>query len=432
MPVARDRGWAANRPLVVHLGVLVLGFAVLAAVAARAWFFYDDWYFLRSLPEAAWAPHVGHWNAVPALVFMGLQRIFGMDHYLPFAVPAIVAHLTVVHLVWRLMLRAGVRPWLATAFSVLLTFLGAGAEALGWAVQIGFVGAIAAMLGAVLLVDRAPLTVRTGVLVAGLALVAVASSGTALPLLAVVVALGCVRHGVWRTALVAGTPVVAAGAWYLTQGRQDPAIDRAGSLAELLTVPQFAVTMLTDGLGRAFPVAVLGAAVFVALGTWWLFAVRGGADTTLAPRLLFLAAPVFALATGYSRIGAGLETATSSRYVYLVVVCIAPWMALGLDRLTRGAATGPALAIVLLVALWNAGGLALALSERIHRVNDTRAELAAAAAWIGDGRGCLADDERPSPRWAPDVTVVDVREWLDRGWYHPGTVAAPAPACSGP
>lgn len=425
----QDRRRAVSPPLVVHLGVLAVGFAVLAGVAARAWFFYDDWYFLRQLPQAAWAPHVGHWNAVPALVFTGIQRVFGMDHYLPFAVPAILAHLVVVHLLWRLMLRATVRPWLATAFSALLTFLGAGAEALGWAVQVGFVGAIAAMLGAVVLVDRVPLTTRRGVAAAGLALLAVASSGTALPLLLVAVLLTAVRHGAARTAAVLGLPVAVAATWYLTVGRQGPAPGRPSGLVEWLEVPQFAVTMLTDGFGRMFPVAVLGAVVVIALGTWWLFTLDPVGDATLAARLLFVAAPVFALATGCSRIGLGSEGATASRYVYLVVVCLTPLMALGLDRLTRRAATGPAVVLVLLVAAWNTGGLALAMSERIRRVDTTRAELAESAARIRAGAACLADDERPSPQWAPDVTVADVRAWLERGWYHPDDVAAPVPPC---
>lgn len=430
MPLARYRGWTANRPLVVHLGTLVAGFAVLAAVAGRGWFFYDDWYFLRDRPEAIWASHCGHLNAIPALVFMGIQRVFGMDEYLPFAVPAIIAHLAVVHLVWRITLRAGVRPWLATALSVLLTFLGAGAEALGWAVQIGFVGAVAAMLGVVVLVDGVPLTTRRAVGAAGLGLLAVASSGTALPLLVVAGLLSCVRHGLVRTAAVLGPAIAVAAAWYLTAGRQDAAPGRASGLREVLTVPQYAVSMLTDGLARVFPVAVVGVIVSVALGTWWLFTLRQPADGTLAARLLFVAAPVFALVTGYSRVGLGDDGATASRYVYVVLACLSPLMALGLDRVTRRTATGPVVAMVLIVAAWNMGGLALALAERIDRVDGTRAELAAAAAWIRDGGRCLADDERPSPRWAPDVTVGDVREWLDRGWYDPEPVAVPAPACS--
>lgn len=412
-------GARPSAPSVVHLGVLGVGLCFFAVAAARGWFFYDDWYFLRQRPEAVWEPHVGHWNAVPALVFLGVQRVFGMDHYLPFALPAILAHLGAVHLVWRLMLRASVRPWVATAVSVLLTFLGAGAEALAWAVQIGFVGAITAMLGAVLLLDRERLGVGRGVAVAVLALLAVASSGTSLPFLLVAFAISWLRHGGVRTVAVFAVPVAAAVGWFLVEGSAAGAPARATGLAELLTVPQYAVSMLTDGLGRVFPVATLGGLVAVALAVWWVFTCRSGERVTLAARLLFLAAPVFALLTGWSRVGHGLETATSSRYVYVVVVSVTPLMALGLDRLTRSVPTGPVVAIVLLVAAWNVGGAALALVERAHRVDQTRSELATAASVIRADPRCLADDARPSPQWAPDVTIADLRAWLGRGWYHP-------------
>jgi len=423
MPVVPDRLRTANAPLIAHLVVLVVGFVVFAAVAARGWFFYDDWYFLRRLPGVIWSPHVGHWSTVPALVFMAIQRLFGMDHYLPFAMPAILAHLGAVHLVWRIMLRARVRPWLATAVSVLLTFLGAGAEALAWAVQIGFVGAITGMLGAMLLLDRPRLTASRGAAAAALVLLSVASSGVSVPFVLVAVLLAWVRHGAVRTVAVFIVPVSACAAWFLIQGRAAPASGRASGIEQLLTVPQFAVSMLSDGLGRMFPVVVVGGVLFIALSMWWIFTFRSAETTALPAYLLFIAAPVFALLTGYSRIGNGLDTATSSRYVYVVVISIAPLMALSFDRMTRRTTIAPVVATVLIVAVWNMGGTALALIERIHRVDSTRAELAATAALIRAEPHCLADDDRPSPQWAPDVTVGDVRNWIEHGWYHP----APTP-----
>jgi hypothetical protein len=424
MPVVPDRLPTARGPLIAHLVVLAVGFVVFAAVAARGWFFYDDWYFLRS-PGVIWSPHVGHWNTIPALIFMAIQSLFGMDHYLPFAIPAVLAHLGAVHLVWRIMLRARVRPWLATAVSVLLTFLGAGAEALAWAVQIGFVGAITGVLGAMLLLDRPRLTASRGAAAAALVLLSVASSGTSLPFVLVAVLLAWVRHGAVRTVAVFIVPASAWAAWFLIQARTAPASGRASGIEQLLTVPQFAVSMLSDGLGRMFPVVEVGGLLFVALSTWWIFTFRSAETSALPAYLLFIAAPVFALLTGYSRIGISLDTATSSRYVYVVVISITPLMALAFDHVTRRTTIAPAVATVLIVAVWNMGGTALALIERIHRVDSTRAELAAAAALIRTEPHRLADDDRPSPQWAPDVTVGDVRNWIERGWYHP------APSSSG-
>jgi hypothetical protein len=429
MPVLRGRLSAQNAPLVAHIVVLAIGFVIFALVAARGWFFYDDWYFLGQLPGGIWSPHVGHWSTVPALIFLGIQRVFGMDDYLPFAVPAILVHLGAVHLVWRIMLRARVRPWLATALSVLLVFLGAGAEALAWAVQIGFVGAITGMLGALLLLDSTRLTLRRGILTSALVLVSLASSGVAFPFILVAVILAWMRHGALRTLAVFIAPLSAYVVWYFVEGRTEPTPDRASGLGQLLAVPQFAVSMLSDGLGRMFPIAVLGGLLFAALAIWWIFTVRAAGTSALLPYLLFIAAPVFALLTGYARIGNGLASATSSRYVYVVVIAITPLMALCLDRMTRRASITPVVALVLIVAAWNMGGSAIALTTRIHRTDSTRAELAASAALIRADPRCLAATDRPSPQWAPDVTVGDVRHWLDMGWYHPASVPAATTRC---
>jgi hypothetical protein len=429
MLVLRARLSAQNAPVVAHVVVLSVGFVVFALVAARGWFFYDDWYFLKQLPGVIWSPHVGHWSTVPALVFLGIQRVFGIDYYLPFAVPAILVHLGAVHLVWRIMLRATVRPWLATALSVLLVFLGAGAEALAWAVQIGFVGAITGMLGVVLLLDSPRLTFRRGVVTSALVLVSLASSGVAFPFILVAVILAWVRHGLLRTIAVFAAPLSAYLVWYLVQGRTEPTPDRASGLGQLLAVPQFAVSMLSDGLGRMFPIAVIGGLLFAALAIWWIFTVRAAGKSALLPYLLFIAAPVFALLTGYARIGNGLASATSSRYVYVVVVSITPLLALGLDRVTRRASVTPVVVVVLIVAAWSMGGTAIALSTRIHRTDSTRAELAATAALIRADPRCRAATDRPSPQWAPDVTVGDVRHWLDEGWYHPALTPAATTTC---
>lgn len=431
MPRIRDWLSAPGAPLVAHLVVLATGLIAFVLVAARSWFFFDDWYFLALDPEQIWKPHVGHWNTVPALVFLAIQRLFGMDHYLPFAVPAILAHLGAVHLVWRISVRVGVRPWLATAFSALLTFLGAGAEALAWAVQIGFVGAVVGMLGVVVLLDRQRLSLGRGASVATVLLLSLASSGVALPFVPAAFALAWLRHGLLRAAAVFVVPLSAFLAWYLALGRPGGGVGPWAGLESLARVPEYAVAMLSDGFGRMFPIIVLGGLVFTALGVWWIFTIRLARPNEMAAYLLFLVAPTFALVTATARAEGGLDTATSSRYVYVIVISIAPFMAMCFDRATRRATSGPAVALVLVIAVWNLGGLAVALDQRVDRVDSTRTELEAAAAAIDAVPDCLDADARPSPRWAPDVTVEDLRRWIDRGWYHPRPVPVD-PALCGP
>jgi hypothetical protein len=413
-----DRLRTPRAALVAHLVVLGVGVVALLVVASREWFFYDDWYYLISAPGRLWAPHVGHWDTIPVLVFIAIQQVFGMDSYLPYAVPAILAHLGAVHLIWRISRRAGVRPWIATAFSVLLTFLGAGAEAIDWAVQIGYVGGLTAMLGAIVLLDRPRLRLPVGVAAAALMLAGVMCSGVALPFALAAAVIAWRRHGLLRAIAVVALPGLAWLTWFVLIGRTASTADRAVG-TQILQVPQYAVEMLSDGVGRMFPIVVLGGLVFTALGTWWLVTLRRVPSRAIAAYVLFPVAPVFAVLTGFSRWGLGLETASSSRYVYVVVLSIAPLMALALSRFSTRAGTAPLAALVLLVALWNAGGLSIALLERIHRADTTRAELAATAVALRADPGCFANDVRPSPQWAPDVTVGALRAWLDAGWYHP-------------
>lgn len=84
---------------------------------------------------------------------------------------------------------------------------------------------------------------------------------------------------------------------------------------------------------------------------------------------------------------------------------------------------------MLIVAVWNLGGTAEALTIRAHRVGSTSSDLARVAATLRAYPGCLAADARPSPRWAPDVTTADVSRWITRGWYHPSPTALPLPEC---
>lgn len=426
----RTRG--ISWPVVVHWAILGAGLIAYAVLAARTWFFSDDWYFLALPPGGIWSPHVGHWSTVPALVFSAIRTVFGIDHYLPFALPAILAHLAVVHFVYLLTVRSGVRPWLATAFTALLTFLGAGAEALGWAVQIGFVGAIAWMFAAVVLLDRDRLGVARAASAALLVLIALASSGVALAFLPSAFALAWVRHGLLRAFAVFAVPIAAYATWFALEGRDSPGQPHLGGLGRIFAVAQFAVSMLSDGLGRTFPIAVLGGLVFAALGVWWVFAVGEARRRGLAASLLFPAAAVFALLTGLARVDTGVAAASSSRYVYVVVMAIAPFAAISFDRATRRAPVAPAVAIVLLLGVWNLGGAFQALEIRADRVAGTRADLARVASVLRSAPGCLADGDRPSPTWAPDVTVADVRSWLASGWYHPPVAPVPAPSCDTP
>src|ERR1700709_1529198 len=115
-------------PRSAHYWSLGLGLAIILVIARNQWFFGDDWAILAPhLDGAVMQPHVGHWNLIPALVFPALRNLVGLGSYLPFLLLALLAHLAVAHLLWRILNRVGVPAWGATIVGLLVVLLGAGA-----------------------------------------------------------------------------------------------------------------------------------------------------------------------------------------------------------------------------------------------------------------------------------------------------------------
>src|SRR6185312_8041334 len=131
MSVRRLRG-----PSVFHYVSLFLGFLVILWIGRSQWFFGDDWAILAPhLDGAIMLPHVGHWNLIPAVAFQGVRDWLGLGSYLPFLALAVLAHLAVAHLGWRILLRVGTHPWVATLLSILVMLFGGGSENILWAFQ---------------------------------------------------------------------------------------------------------------------------------------------------------------------------------------------------------------------------------------------------------------------------------------------------------
>jgi uncharacterized membrane protein YhaH (DUF805 family) len=87
-------------------------------------------------------PHNEHWSALPVIAFRGMWQIFGLRHYLPYALMPLLLHLALAVCVAILVRRAGVGSWPAVLTALVFAYLagGAGAENTLWAFQIGFIG----------------------------------------------------------------------------------------------------------------------------------------------------------------------------------------------------------------------------------------------------------------------------------------------------
>ena len=179
---ARDRG---DRRLaaVVAVGLLVwLGLGLT--------FFADEWTIIADravTAEDLLRPFNEHWLAVTIVVYRAMLELVGMDSYVPYLALLAVLHAAVALLVYALVRRRTL-PWVAVGITVIVLLFGSGFENLFWRGQIGFVGATALGLGALLLLDDVPTLPGPGRAAAatGLLIVAVMTSGYGLFMLGLV------------------------------------------------------------------------------------------------------------------------------------------------------------------------------------------------------------------------------------------------------
>ena len=101
-------------PRTVHYAALFVSFFAILWIGRDQWFFGDDWAILAPrLDGSVMLPHVGHWNLIPAIVFPLVRNWLGLGSYLPYLALAVLAHLAVAHLGWRILGRIGTKPWVA-------------------------------------------------------------------------------------------------------------------------------------------------------------------------------------------------------------------------------------------------------------------------------------------------------------------------------
>src|SRR5664279_4289815 len=145
----------------VHLLTLVVALGALGWLGRPLWFFGDEWEFLVNRggfhrPHLGlWDPHAHmHWSTTPILIYRALFAVFGLRHYAPYLLLVLLTHIVTAYLLWRVMRRVGVLPWVATGLAAVFCFLGGGEENILWAFQITMNGSLLLGLVHLLLVDR--------------------------------------------------------------------------------------------------------------------------------------------------------------------------------------------------------------------------------------------------------------------------------------
>jgi hypothetical protein len=318
-----------------------LGLAVIAFVGRNQWFVADDWAFLltrRKMHEVSGldtmllAPQDGHWMTWPILVFRLLQSVFGLGSYLPFLIVLWATHAGVVVLVRRWMARLEVSAWTSTLVSAALLVFGAGWENLFFAVQIVYNFSLLAFLAHTLLVDHdGPIDHRDYVGV-GVSLIGVSSSGFG-PFFGFGVCVLLLLRNRWKAALVAVVPQAVVWLWWWMAWGDEGATGGSGG-GGLRFVLDFVEVGLRSALGSLLGTETLGAAAFivcVAIAAW-----PGTGSARRVPVITLVATTLVMLAgVGSQREQYGVESAALSRYQYVVVMLLAPVLAIGLDQAGR-------------------------------------------------------------------------------------------------
>ncbi len=387
----------ARAAVIAFVLVEMAAIPLLLSWGNKWWFWADDWDFLAGRTGGnlgdLFRPHYQHWTTLPVLVYRLLWTIFGIRHYVPYQLLAIVLHLVAALLLRTVMQRAGVRPWLATLIAGAFVFFGSGAENIFIAFQITFVGSVVFGFTQLLLADHdGPVNHRDWfALAAGLA--GLMCSGVGVTMTVIVGIAMLLRRG-WRIALLQTAPLAVAYALWsvlhptgyetVSYGSKSPeqiikfaAIGAGSAFGRLAQLP---------GLGIVLA-AVLAAGVVVAIGRQGPGELRGRFAVPLA---LLVGAGIFLVVTGIARsgvpalgehsLGTGPERARQSRYVYLVAAMTLPAIAIAADAIARRwrLLTIPIAVLLLAGVPGNVHQLRIYTSQGFPFRNQTRIDILAA------------------------------------------------------
>jgi hypothetical protein len=409
--------WAA------HLASLAAGGAFIVKVDHWSWFWFDDWDFItqRGLIRSQlglWAPHNDHWSTLPVLAYRVLLTTFGMRSHLPFLLLLIALHLALAHVLWRMSLRVGASPLMATALVTVFAFLGAGAQDMVWSFQIGFVGSV--LFGWLWLwaTDHDGGFGRRDAAGWALGIASLMCSGIGVPMLMVVAVAVSLRRGLRAAALAVSAPVAAFAVWYALYGRlaaRAAPIDRSTVLA--------IGTYTFDGIENAFSTTVgfAGAGAVLAVALVWGLLRRDRSPGNGPSDAVALAGVVGVVLTyafiGIGRSGLGAAQSDRTRYVYIAIALVLPAAALLLTAAFRPA-RGPLLAFGLIIAVVlavNVNQLVLAARANVARSLTAKQQILASYDLANNG-GYLLPGVAAVNYAGPAPTVADLRQLRREGW----------------
>ncbi|MEX2322699.1 MAG: hypothetical protein WEA29_02860 [Acidimicrobiia bacterium] len=407
----------------------IVGSLVTLYLGRNLWFFGDEFAFILDRSATSLAdlmrPHNEHWSIVPILVYRSIFSVVSLSSYLPYLGALAVINASIGTLAGVILRKAGAPLGVAALVALGVTVLGAGAENLVWAFQIGFTLSLATALAVVLVLGFGDRSRREDWLAASLLVLGVASSGIGFAGLAGAVVALVLQRDWRRLARVVGPAAVIGVAWLsiyrgaITGSHGSPSITET-----LLLLPRYVGTGLTAaldavigfGIGVGFAALV---AVIVALVAWF----GGHWRPPITVSMPLAAAAAMYVSTGIARAQHfGIEQAASSRYTHVggVLLTVGLGSALVSSQTFRRHWRHPAARFIITGALCIAAlAHVAALREFAHNrtglTDPTRDGVVAAILAIeSDESAGFIPWAQPVPR-NPDVSAESLAAALDSG-----------------
>jgi hypothetical protein len=343
-PTLRNARFRSPRVDWSFVAVAAIAASVIVWIGRDLSFFHDEWAFIvhRDLtPRSILEPHAEHLSATLVIAYRILVETVGTATYAPYLGALLALHLAVGGMVFALVRREAGRSWALGAMLLFLLF-GAGGENILWAFQMGFVGAMAAGTGAIIVAPRQP------ALAAVLLCLGVATSGVALAFVvgtAVQLLLTRPRASAWLALPLGGYQL-----WYVAIGSGAVGAHRSPSLEG---VPEFVATGIAAtaaGVLGTENLAVGGVALVILVVAMVL--ARPVSPTVAS---LLAAGLAFFVITGLVRAQLGAGQADTPRYLYVLAPALLVAAAIALSRLRAV----PRVAVGLVLALAIAGNVNL-------------------------------------------------------------------------
>ena len=412
-PVVRQANYA-------HVASLILGGLLLLFVNRTQWFFGDDWEFVvsRGFDDPTFGllhPHNEHWSTLPILVYRALLNVFGLHTYLPFVAVLIAVHLALTHVLWRCCLRVGAPAMVATALSAAFLVVGAGAENLLWAFQMGFVGSVLFGYLMILVTDTNRWSAVRLVGAWGLGLLALMCSTIGVVMVVVAALTALLRRGIRTAVLVASVPAAAFLAWYLSYGTR-AASPTPRSIGTLLMIPEYTAFGITSALTNFVGVPGMGTILAVALSVLLLWAGRTATSSRAIAYSASLGAIALFVLVGVGRSGFGAEEAGPARYAYLALALLLPGLSLLASWAVEATPWPTVVTVVvgLVLVAYNLSELRAAVSAEREREDAIKRRVLAAAEIASAGEPVLR--QQPDPALNPDITMEALARFNKDGW----------------